>query len=128
MRTARLSILSLFVTSFLFADAKVTQKTQVQFGGVIGSAVNIFGGARAKEGITSEVALKGDRRISRSGDTAEIVDLKEEKIYNLDFKRKTYKVTTFDEVRKQFEDARNQAVKDADADRGSSGKKDPNAK
>ena len=128
MRPARLSILSLLLTSFLVADAKVTQKTQVQFGGVIGSAVNIFGGARAKEGITSEVAVKGNRRISRAGDAAEIVDLSEEKIYNLDYKRKTYKVIGFDEVRKQFEDAREQAEKDAEQSRANSGKKDPNAK
>ena len=128
MRAARLSILSLLLTSFLFADARVTQKTQVQFGGVIGSAVNIFGGSRAKEGITSEVAVKGNRRISRAGDVAEIVDLSEEKIYNVDFKRKTYKVTGFDEVRKQFDDARKQAEKDAEDSRANSGKKDPDAK
>ena len=29
-------VLTLFVTSFLFADARVTQKTHVQFGGALG--------------------------------------------------------------------------------------------
>lgn len=127
MRALHLSILSLLITSLLFADAKVTQKTQVQFGGVVGSAVNIFGGSRAKEGVTSDVAVKGNRRISRSGDSAEIVDLGEEKIYAVDYKRKTYKVTTFDELRKQYDEAKKEAEEES-RNRSEKGKKDPNAK
>ena len=115
----------LLVTPSLFADAKLTNKTQVQFGGMLGGAMNVFGGKAAKEGITSEIAVKGDRRISKSGESAEIVDLDEEKIYNVDYSRKTYRVTTFAELRKQFE----QAMKDAGRG-GSEGasQKDPNAK
>ena len=57
-------ILTLFVTSLLFADARVTQKTQVQFGGALGGVVNVFGGKAAREGITSDVSVKKNRRSS----------------------------------------------------------------
>ena len=127
MRLTLLS-LTLFVTSLIFADARVSQKTQVQFGGVLGSAVNIFGGKAAREGMTSDVSVVGDRKITRNGDTAEIVDLKEEKIYNVDYAKKTYKVTTFAELRKKFEDARKQAAEERDEEKESSKKKDPDAK
>lgn len=115
---------SLLVTPILLADARVSQKTQVQFGGMLGGAMNVFGGKAAKEGITSDVAVKGNRRISRMAETAEIVDLDEEKIYNVDFSRKSYRVTTFAELRKQFEEA----MKDAGGSEGGSSKRDPNAK
>src|SRR5688500_1053854 len=95
-----LFIITLFAASTLLADAKISQKTQVQFGGVLGAAANVFGGRSAKEGVTSEVVVKKNRRVSRAGDTAEIVDLDEEKIYHIDYAKKTYKVTTFAELRK----------------------------
>ena len=41
--------------------------------------------------------------------TGQIIDLNEEKIYDLDMKKKTVKVTTFDELRRQMEDARKRA-------------------
>ncbi len=44
--------------------------------------------------------------MTTSGDnTAQIIDLKEEKIYDLDMRRKTYKVTTFEEIRRQMREA-----------------------
>jgi hypothetical protein len=119
-------LLSLFVTSILLADARVAQKTHVQFGGALGGVVNVFGGKAAREGVTSDVSVKKNRRSSRTGDVGEIVDLDEEKIYTVDYGRKTYKVTTFAELRKQFEDA----MKEAESESKSSdtAKRDPNAK
>ena len=38
--------------------------------------------------------------------TGQIIDLSEEKIYDLDMRRKTYKVTTFEELRRQMRGAR----------------------
>lgn len=105
MRVYASIVVTLFAATTLLADAKITQKTQMQFGGVLGAAANVFGGRAAKEGITSEIAVKKNRRLSRTGDVAEIVDLDEEKIYHVDYSKKTYKVTTFAELRKQFEDA-----------------------
>ena len=44
--------------------------------------------------------------MTTTGDnTAQIVDLSEEKIYDLDMRRKTYKVTTFEELRRQMREA-----------------------
>ena len=126
MKIRALFILCLFSATTILADAKITQKTQVQFGGVLGTAMNVFGGKGAREGMTSEVSVKNNRRISRTGDTSEIVDLDEEKIYYVDYAKKTYKVITFAELRKQFKDAMKESES---ADKPSkSEKKDPDAK
>jgi hypothetical protein len=49
---------------------------------------------------------------SLSDTTGNIVDLKEEKIYEIDVKKKTYKVITFAELRKQMEDAQKRAAEE----------------
>jgi hypothetical protein len=94
--------------SVAFPHATVEQKTQVQFGGFIGGVMNVFGGKATREGITTTSVVRGDRRSSITGKTGELVDLKEEKIYQIDYGRKTYKVVLFDELRKQWEDAQKQ--------------------
>ena len=73
----------------------------------------MFGGKGAREGVTSVVAVKGNRKATMSDTTGQIIDLTEEKIYDLDMKKKTYKVTTFAELRKQMEDAKREAEKNA---------------
>ena len=45
----------------LSADVRADEKTQFQLAGVLGKVVNIFGGKAAREGVTSVVAVKGDR-------------------------------------------------------------------
>jgi hypothetical protein len=86
------------------AEVKVQERTQFKFGGFLGGVMNVFGGKAAKEGVTSSVAVKGDRRVRLTDSTGEIVDLGEEKIYELDLKKKSYKVTTFAEYRKRLEE------------------------
>ena len=67
---------------------------------------NFFGGKAAKEGVVSTVAVSGDRKMTTTGDqTAQIVDLREEKIYDIDLRLKTYKVTTFEEMRQRMREA-----------------------
>lgn len=95
------------------ADVKVKQKSQVKFEGVLGRMMNLFGGKAAKEGIVSTVAVKGNRQMTVNDNTGELVDLDEERVYNIDFKGKSYKVQTFAEIRKQFEDAKAEARKEA---------------
>jgi hypothetical protein len=97
----------------LEADVRADQKGHVEFGGVLGKVVNIFGGKAAREGVASTVAVKGDRKALLTESTGQIVDLGEEKIYDLDMKRKTYKVTTFDELRRRMEEARQKAEDNA---------------
>jgi len=109
----------------LEADVRADQKGHVEFGGVLGKVVNIFGGKAAREGVASTVAVKGDRKALLTESTGQIVDLGEEKIYDLDMKRKTYKVTTFDELRRRMEEARQKA--EDNARKEEAGEKKPEA-
>jgi hypothetical protein len=91
------------------ADGNVSQKTQVHFGGALGGIINVFGGKSTHEGLESTTIVKGNRKLTTTGGSGELVDLDQEKIYQIDFERKTYKVVTFEELRKQFEEARKQS-------------------
>jgi hypothetical protein len=97
----------------LSADVREDEKAHVELGGALGKIVNIFGGKAAREGVTSTVAVKGDRRIRLNDSTGQIVDLSEEKVYDLDMRKKTYKVTTFAELRRQMEEAQQRAQQQA---------------
>ena len=122
MKTRHLALaatltLSLFTATTLRADVKTQERTQVRFEGALGRIVNLFGGKGARDGIVSTVALKGNRMMSTTDATGEIVDLGEEKVYQLDLKKKTYSVVTFAELRRQMEEAMAKAKKDAEAAR-----------
>ena len=99
-----------FFAGSLLADGVVEQKTKVQFGGFIGGIANVFGGKAARDGITSTTAVQGDRRLTTNDRSGELVDLSEEKIYRIDYNRKSYEVVTFDELRKQYEEAKKEAA------------------
>jgi hypothetical protein len=98
------------------ADVRTDQRTKIEFGGALGSVINLFGGRN--DGTTSTVAVKGDRKATLDDTTGQIIDLAEEKVYDLDMKRKTYKVTTFDELRRRMEEARKKAELDARSHEG----------
>lgn len=95
----------------LRADVKTQQKNTFKFAGAVGSVINKFGGAATKEGLVTTSAIKGNRKLSLTGDTGEIIDLGEEKVYTLDMKGKSYKVATFAEMRAAYEKARADAEK-----------------
>ena len=97
----------------LAADVKADEKGLVKFEGTLGRVVNLFAGKAAKEGIMSTVAVKGDRKATLNDAGGQIIDLNEEKIYELDMRRKTYKVTTFAELRRRMEEAQRKAEEDA---------------
>jgi hypothetical protein len=115
LRTATALTFSLLMVSSysLKADVKADEKGRVEFGGALGKIVNIFGGKAAREGVASTIAVKGDRKATLNEATGQIVDLGEEKIYDLDMKHKTYKVTTFEELRRRMEEARKKAEENA---------------
>jgi hypothetical protein len=96
------------------ADVKTREKTLVKFEGLLGGAFKLFGGSAAKDGITSTVAVKGARKASVSDTTGDIVDLVEQKVYRLDVKKKEYRVVTFAQLRKEWEDAKAEAQKNAE--------------
>ena len=91
------------------ADVRTEQKSHVTFGGALGRMVNMFGGKAAKEGVVETVAVKGDRKMTIGDKTAQIIDLAEEKVYDLDLESKSYKVTTFAELRQKMQEAQEKA-------------------
>jgi hypothetical protein len=95
------------------ADVRADQRNLVKFEGMLGRVVNILGGKAAKEGVKTTEAVKGDRKMSLGDTTGQIIDLKEEKVYDLDVKKKSYKVTTFEELRRRMAEAQRKAEEDA---------------
>jgi hypothetical protein len=101
---------------------------------MLGRMFNMFGGKAAREGTTTSIALKGDRKATTTDTTEQIIDLGEEKIYDIDLKKKSYTVTTFAELRRRMEEARKKAEEDARKEAGKEKAKeqpqaaDPNAK
>jgi len=111
------------------ADVKTSEKAQLKFEGVLGKMMGLFGGKAAKEGIVTTTAVKGERMITSSDNSATIVDLAEEKVYEINLKDKSYKVITFAEMRRRMEEARQKAENDARKQEGrEKEKKDPNQK
>jgi len=101
------------VVPALRADVKTREKTTFALEGVVGAVVKFVGGKAANEGVTSAVAVKGNRKSSISDLSGQIIDLTEQKVYTLDVKKKEYKVQTFAEIRAAFEKARADAEKNA---------------
>jgi hypothetical protein len=118
MIRSRIAVFAGFVllslsTIALHADVRADEKGHVEFAGMLGRMVNIFGGKAAREGVTSTVAVKGDRKATLNDATGQIIDLGEEKVYDLDMRKKTYRVTTFAELRRRMEEAKAKAEEDA---------------
>ena len=107
--------LALLSSALLRADVKTQERTQIKFEGAIGRMVNMFGGKNARDGVVTTVALKGNRMLSTTGDTGQIIDLTEEKVYDLDLKGKSYTVVTFADMRRRMQEAMAKAEKDAAA-------------
>ena len=116
------------------ADIRTEEKSQVKFEGGMGRMMSLFGGKAAREGIVTSVALKGDRKMSTTDRTAQLIDLSEEKVYEFDLAKKTYTVTTFAELRRQMEEAQRKAREQAQKQQAREQKaekapeRDPNAK
>jgi hypothetical protein len=108
--TAGLAALS---SHSLRADVRADEKTRFELAGAFGKVVGMFAGKAAKEGVVSTVAIKGDRGARMNENDGQIIDLAEEKVYELDVKKKTYKVTTFAELRRRMEEAQKKAREDA---------------
>lgn len=96
------------------AEVKTRNKSQVKFEGMLGRMMGLFGGKAVKEGIVSTSAVKGDRMVTLNDTTGRIVDLAEEKVYELDLKKKSYTVVTFAELRQQLKEAQEKAQRDAE--------------
>jgi hypothetical protein len=110
------------------ADVKKTEKTQMKFEGMLGRVMGMFGGKSMKDGIVSTVMVKGDRKVTATDDSAEIIDLAEQKIYEVNIKDKSYRVVTFAEMKKRMEEARAKAEESARKQQAREQKRDPDQK
>jgi hypothetical protein len=100
------------------AEVKTREKTHVSLGGMLGKMFNMFGGKAAREGVVATTAVKGNRKATMNESTGQIIDLGEEKVYDLDMKKKTYEVTTFEQLRQKMREAREKAQKQASEQQG----------
>jgi hypothetical protein len=106
-------LLVLAASPAIRADVRSEEKSRIEFTGMLGRMVNLFGGKGAKEGIVSTVAVKANRKATFNDTTGQIIDLGEEQVYELDMKKKTYKVATFAELRRRMEEAKAKAEQNA---------------
>lgn len=115
IRTAAvaLPLLTLTLASPAYAEVKTRDKTQVKFEGMLGRMFNLFGGKGAKEGVEGRTAVKGNRKATINDSGGTIIDLTEEKVYDLDVKKKQYTVTTFEELRRRMREAQEKAKEQA---------------
>ena len=116
-RTALAAALSVSVAATGEAGVKAEEHTKVELGGALGGVLKLFGGKAAKEGIVTKTTILGDRRLLIGEEHGQIVDLAEEKIYDLDLKKKSYTVTTFADIKKKFEEMRAKAEKEQEKKR-----------
>ena len=126
-RLVRIAIIALPLMTLAapaYAEVKTRDKTQVKFEGMLGRMFNLFGGKSAKEGVESKTAVKGSRKATLNDTGGTIVDLAEEKVYDIDAKKKQYTVTTFEELRRRMREAQEKAKQQAEKEEPGS-KEDP---
>ena len=107
-RLARITAVALplftFAIAVTYADVKTREQSSIKFEGMLGKVVNFL--SRGKDtAINSTTAVKGSRKATTNDVSGEIIDLSEEKVYTLDFKKKEYTVETFDQIRQRMRDA-----------------------
>jgi hypothetical protein len=54
--------------------------------------------------VTSTISVKGNRMSTMDERTGQIIDLAEERIYQLDVRKREYRIVTFEEMRKQLQE------------------------
>ena len=110
-RTAAIALVLGAMAAPAFAEVKTRDKVTFKFESRL---LNFIMGKSAKEGVENKVAVKGNRKATINGNTGTIIDLSEEKVYDLDMKKKTYTVTTFEELRRRAREAAEKAEKEAE--------------
>jgi hypothetical protein len=94
-----------------FSEVKTREKTTVKIEALPGWLMRMMGAK--KEGLLSSTAVKGSRKVTVTENTGQIVDLSEEKVYDVDFRKKEYRVTTFEELRRRMKEAQERAAQQA---------------
>jgi hypothetical protein len=114
-RRARIAIVALAMAALAgalpsraSAGVKMEEKSHLELQGMLGTIASLGGGG--SNATLTSIAVNANRKMSRSGDSGEIVDLEEDKVYTLDLKGGTYRVATFEELRQKMEEARRRAA------------------
>lgn len=94
-----------------FSEVKTREKTTVKIEALPGWLMRMMG--MKKEGLLSSTAVKGDRKVTVADNTGQIIDLSAEKVYDVDYKKKEYRVTTFEELRRRMKEAQERAAQQA---------------
>jgi hypothetical protein len=107
--------LALATPSFVFADYTYQETTQIT-GGSVMSMMKMAGAfssqaRKAGEPVVSTVYIKDNRMAKVSADSIEIIDLDKETITHVDSLKHTYTVMTFEQMRQQMEQARQELQK-----------------
>ena len=87
---------------------KTEEKSQMQFEGGLGKMMSIFARS-AQKPMTNTVAVKGNRKMTLNDATGQLINLDEEKIYEIDARGKSYRVMTFEEMRRRQQEAAEKA-------------------
>jgi hypothetical protein len=113
MKCLFLAVALFSLNAVVWAEVKTEEKSQFKMEGMMGRMMGMFGGKAAKEGVINTLAVKGNRMMTITDTTGELIDLSEQKIYNLDFKKKSYEVVTFEEMKRRLQEAQDRAAKAA---------------
>jgi hypothetical protein len=117
-RCALVAALAAASTVALSADVKTKDKTQLRLEGMLGRVAGMFGGKAARDGVVATNAVRGQRKIEIGETSGRIIDLGEEKVYDLDMRKRTYEVTTFEELRRRLREAQEKARSEAGKEEG----------
>ena len=120
---AAVALLFTFALAHPYADVKTKEQSNIKFEGFLGFLLNR--GKAAKEGLVSTAAVKGNRKATTTEDRGEIIDLGEEKVYTLDYKKKEYTVKTFDQIRQEMREQAEKARKEQEKQEPSQEKAEP---
>jgi hypothetical protein len=107
--------LSIAACPLLFADYTYEETTQITGGSIVHmmKMVGHFSSEARKAGdpVVSTIYLKDNRMAKVNADGIEIIDLDKETITHIDTAKKTYTVMTFDQMKQQIENARQEMQK-----------------
>ena len=103
------------LSSTCFADFQYSETTKITGGAAVGAMkfAGVFSkdARQATQGANATVTFKGNKmRREDSLGQVEIIDLDARKITQIDTRKKTYSIMTFDEMRAQMEEARRKAA------------------
>ena len=87
------------------ADFSYQQSSKIT-GGALAGAMRVAGAfsSKAREPMSSSIAVKGHRMAHGNADTAQIVDLDKETITTVNYAKRTYSVMTFEQMRQMMRD------------------------